>query len=137
MNQSGHGDSGHDPVGSAAEEAAKLFGALADWAKERGPELGAGLSGMAQHAASGFATTFNEHIDTGAPECDWCPICRTVHVVRQASPEVRDHLVTAATSLLHATLALIGSSNSAADPSRRQARVQNIDLSDTEDWPSS
>lgn len=137
MNQPGSGDSAHDPVGSAAEEAAKLLGALADWAKERGPELGVGLSGLAQHAASGFASTFGEHVDTGAPECDWCPICRTVHVVRQASPEVRDHLVSAATSLLHATMTLLGSTDPANDPTKRQAQVQNIDLSGNDDWPNS
>ena len=56
-----------------------------------GPATTAPTSGRAvrprRHAAA--ARDANEHIATGGAECTYCPICRTVHVVRQASPEVR------------------------------------------------
>ena len=47
----GTGPSGPDEeIGSVAEEAAKLFGALSEWARDHGPDLGQGLSGLASHA---------------------------------------------------------------------------------------
>ena len=36
-----------DEIGSVADEAAKLFGAFSDWARDHGPDLGQGLSGLA------------------------------------------------------------------------------------------
>ncbi|MFC5493092.1 hypothetical protein [Nocardioides caricicola] len=97
------------------EEAAKLLGALSGWAKD--------------HVGDG-------HIDTGAPECTYCPICKTVHVLRQASPEVRTQLATAASALLQAAAGLMAT----PVPGERGAGVQNIDLDDdldddSADWP--
>ena len=67
---------GRDPdVGTVVEEAAKLLGALSDWAKDAahlGADLGHGLDG---------------HLATGAPECTYCPICRTVHAADCAKRE--------------------------------------------------
>ena len=88
-------------VGSVGEEAAKLLGALSDWARDQGPDVGEGLSGLASHAAASLQDV-NEHLATGSAECTYCPVCRTVHAVRQTSPEVRAHLTQAASSLLHA-----------------------------------
>ncbi len=51
-----------------AEEAAKLFGALSDWARDHGPDLGQGLSGVADQA-SAAAREVRDHVDTGAAEC--------------------------------------------------------------------
>ncbi|MEP9380973.1 hypothetical protein [Nocardioides sp. KR10-350] len=105
-----------EPVGSAAEEAAKLLGSLGDWAREN----------------------LGEHLATGAPECTYCPICRTVHVVREASPEVRVHLASAAASLMQAAAAVL---NAVATPPRSSARgpeVEKIDLDDNgadDGWP--
>lgn len=99
-------------VGSVGEEAAKLFGVLSDWARD---------------------TT--EHLDTGAPECDWCPVCRTVHVIRQASPEVRDHLVSAAASLMQAAAGVLAATAKGPDAGRGRD-VERIDLdADTDEWP--
>ncbi len=58
-----------EPVGSVGDEAAKLLGALADWAGDHARDV-------------------DEHLATGDAECLYCPVCRTVHAVRQASPEV-------------------------------------------------
>lgn len=129
-----------EPVGSATDEAAKLFGALADWAREHGAEAGVGLSGLAGHAAAavhGFAANLDQHVDTGAPECTYCPVCRTVHVIREVSPEVREQLAIAATSLMQAATTVL---HAAATPAakNRSANVQPIRLDDLDDdvWPS-
>ncbi|MGZ4496894.1 MAG: hypothetical protein ACXVWZ_05380 [Nocardioides sp.] len=121
-----------DPVGSVSEEAMKLFGALSDWARDQGSDLGTGLSGLADHAAAA-ARDVNEHLATGAAECTYCPVCRTVHAVRQASPEVRSHLASAATSLLQAA---IGAMATAVPPEARNdgrgRSVERIDLDDAD-----
>jgi len=106
-----------DPVGSVGDEAAKLLGALADWA---GDHLG------------DRARDINDHIATGDAECLYCPICRTVHAVRQASPEVKAQLATAASTFLQAAAGLLSTAG-VADPSA--TRVQHIDLDATDDDP--
>jgi hypothetical protein len=125
---------GRDPVGSVSEEALKLFGALSDWARDHGSDLGQGLSGLADQAAASVRDV-DEHLATGAPECTYCPICRTVHAVRQTSPEVRAHLAVAASSLLQAAAGILA----AAAPGDARARdgLERIDLDDETDgaWP--
>jgi hypothetical protein len=107
------GEQGEPGVGSVGEEAVKLLGALSGWA---------------QDAAHGV----EDHLATGARECTYCPICRTVHAVRSLDPEVRSQLTTAATSLLNAAAGLL-----AASSRERGARqgVEHIDLDDDGDWP--
>jgi hypothetical protein len=76
---------GPDVVGSVSEEAAKLLGAVADWARDQGSDVGTGIASLAGQAAHA-AREINDHIATGDEECRYCPICRTVHAVRTASP---------------------------------------------------
>ncbi|MBZ5736766.1 hypothetical protein [Nocardioides mangrovi] len=92
----------------------KLLGALADWAKDTTHGIDA-------------------HIATGATECTLCPICRTVHAVRELSPEVKAQLATAATSLLNAAAGLLA----AAVPDQgARSGVEHIDLDDdATEWP--
>jgi hypothetical protein len=116
-------------VGSAAEEAAKLLGALADWARDHGADLGAAAGSLAGYAA-GAAHEVDMHIATGAEECRYCPICRAVHLMRTTPPEVREHLTAAAASLAQAAATLLAT----AVPERRSASVEHIDLSEG-DWP--
>ncbi|MEO9324719.1 hypothetical protein ABFT23_14590 [Nocardioides sp. C4-1] len=98
----------HPDVGSVGEEAAKLLGALSEWARDSdaGAGLGATVAGLAGQAADAVHQA-GEHIATGAPECTFCPVCRTVHVVRTASPEVKAQLATAASSFLQAVAGLL------------------------------
>ncbi len=115
-----------EPVGSVGEEAARLLGAFSTWAKDHGSDVGAGLGGIA-HAAAASLQDVNEHLATGSAECTWCPVCRTVHAVRQTSPEVRTHLATAAAALMQAAAELM------ATPVPPEARtrgtgVERIDL---------
>lgn len=131
-----HGGPGEPPeVGSVGEEAAKLFGALADIARHRGGDVGDGLSGLAGHAAA-MAKDVNEHLATDSAECRYCPICRVVHAVRETSPEVREHLLSAATSLLQAAAGLMetlpAKEQASEGGAARGPEVQRIDLDDTE-----
>ena len=125
----------NDEIGSVADEAAKLFGALSEWARDHGPDLGHGLSGLAAQAATA-AGEVNDHIATGAEECTYCPICRTVHVVRLASPEVRTHLAMAAANLMQAAAGILAAAGSddARGGSGRGGSVEHIDLDEGE-WP--
>ena len=123
---------GQEPVGTLAEEAAKLMHALQDWARESGgdyAEAGAAAAGTVGSAAH----RLNEHIATDAAECTYCPLCRVISAVRETSPEVRQHLSVAATSLVNAAAGLLATS--VPDPSsrRRQEPVQKIDLDDLGD----
>jgi hypothetical protein len=120
---------GPEPVGSVAEEAAKLFGALSGWAREHGEGVGA----MAESMAGGMAGELHDHLATGSPECGWCPVCRTVAAVRHTSPEVRAHLASAASSLMMAVSGMM-----ATRPPTRDSAVERIDLDDAGeagDWP--
>jgi hypothetical protein len=112
-------------VGSVAEEAAKLFGALSGWAREHG----GGASAMADQFAGNVSEELHEHLATGSPECAWCPVCRTVAAIRQTSPEVRAHLAGAASSLMLAVSAMM-----ATHPPARDGTVERIDLDDDVDW---
>lgn len=115
------GDGNEPEVGTLAEEAAKLLGALSGWAKDAAGEIAG-----------------EEHLATGAPECTYCPVCRTVHAVRELSPEVKAQLATAATSALQALAGLVSAVTADARPSQGGG-VEHIDLDaddagDTE-WP--
>ncbi|WP_322936578.1 hypothetical protein [Nocardioides bizhenqiangii] len=124
-----------DPdIGTVGEEAMKLFGALADMARQQGTDVGGGLGGVADQAAS-LAREVNDHIATGSAECRYCPVCRVVHAVRETSPEVRTHLLTAASSLLQAAAGILETVPPDKGGPRRGPEVEHIDLDDTDDGP--
>jgi hypothetical protein len=83
---------------------------------------------MADHAAAA-AGQLHEHLATASAECAVCPVCRTLHAVRRLSPEVKDHLAAAASSLAQAATALMATHPE--DPPEA-APVEHIDL---DDWP--
>jgi hypothetical protein len=109
-----------EAVGSVAEEAAKLIGALSGWARDHGEGLSEGLS----QSMSVIAEELHEHVDTGAPECSWCPVCRAVSMVRHASPEVRSHLTSAASSLALAVSGLLATRPPAPGADERVQRIR-------------
>lgn len=112
-------DSRAEDVGSVAEEAGKLFGALRDWAAREGGASAAtaAYQEAAASAAAGAATWWQEageHLHHGVPtsgaaaaECHWCPVCRVAAAWRGTSPEVRAHLGAAASSLVQAAAGLL------------------------------
>ncbi|HWU22769.1 MAG TPA: hypothetical protein VN088_14635 [Nocardioides sp.] len=116
-------------VGSVGDEAMKLFGALADLARQHTGDTMGGIGAMAGQAAS-FAHEVDEHIATDSPECRYCPVCRVIHLARQTTPEVRAHLMTAATSLLQAAAGMLETvpPPADADEHRRGPEVERIDL---------
>lgn len=116
------GQRAHEAVGSAAEEALKLLGAFTDWAHDVNESVHGGL---------------DEHLATGAPECTWCPVCRTVHVVRTVSPEIKGHLASAAASLMQAAAGVLAAAAAGAgQSSERSAGVETIDLDGDDGWPA-
>ncbi|GAA3521641.1 hypothetical protein [Nocardioides daeguensis] len=128
-----HGPGPHD-VGSVGEEAMKLLGAFADLARQHTGDAAGGLGNLAGNLvgeAASMAHEVGEHIATDAVECRYCPVCRVVHAVRQTSPEVKAHLMVAASSLLQAAAGLLETPSQEA--SGRTSEVQRIDLDDPED----
>jgi hypothetical protein len=119
----------HEAVGSLGEEAAKLLGALSDWAKDQGTEYSGAASGAAG-AVNHALHELDEHVATGSADCRYCPVCQVIHVVRQTSPEVRTHLAMAAGSLMNAAAGLL------ATQAQHRARpgVEKIDLDDSAPW---
>jgi hypothetical protein len=99
-----------EPVGSAAEEAARLFVALEDWARTR---AGALLD--------------SEHLATGSPECTVCPVCQAVGALRHVRPEAVEHLLDAAASLV---AALRATAVPPSDDPTPGARVEHIDVAE-------
>jgi len=82
------GADGAQSVGSAADEAHRLFEAVQQWAHRASGGAGEHLGGRS--------------IATGSAECQLCPLCQLIGLVRGTHPEVVAHLGDAAGSLLAA-----------------------------------
>lgn len=121
---------GSEPVGSVAEEAAKLFAALSDVARDKG----AGFGGAASAAASGVSGAFhdvNEHLASGE-DCKYCPLCQVIRLVRDTDPEVKAHLAIAANSLVQAAAGLLSTK---VPTDQKDPGVEKIDVDgDDGDW---
>jgi hypothetical protein len=102
-------------VGSAAEEAVKLFAAMEDWARKK-----------AGHVLD------EEHVATGSPECQMCPVCQGIGVLRHVRPEAVEHMLDAAASFVAALKTAVTAPPSADAPTRNAARVQHIRVSEPE-----
>jgi hypothetical protein len=119
-----------DPVGSLAEEAAKLFAAVQGWANDArqawDDEHGDEDDGSAADAAG------RPH-DPLSAECRYCPLCNLARLAKAATPEVREHLASAGLSLAMAFKEMVDNvaaqqrPGSAADP---DGPVERIDLED-------
>ncbi len=109
-------------VGSLAEEAAKLLGVLSGWAEEHH------LDDVADRAGA-VGQDLHDHLSTGAAECTYCPICQTVRLLRDTSPEVRAHLAAAGASLAQALTATLQAATTTAE----EHPVERIPVDD--DWP--
>ena len=126
MSEHGHR---HDR-GGVGEEAARLLEAVQEWARRT---AGAGSEGMAGARGAGAVDAaagptdppWTERIATDALECQLCPLCRLIAVVRGTRPEVVEHLADATASLAAAIRDLV-----AAGERDRTARdgVERIDI---------
>jgi hypothetical protein len=92
---------------------ARLVGAAQEWFRRAVPESAIGH---------------------GGPECQWCPICQLVNVVRGDSPEVAERLAEAGAALSAAVKALTDAAVRAQAQGRERPRprphVERIDLDD-------
>ena len=122
-----------DSVGSVGNEAAKLVAALQDWARENGGDYAKAAADVASGASSSIES-INEHIATGGEDCKYCPVCQVISAVRGTSPEVKQHLASAATSFLHAVAGILETQVPDQNHPRPDSGVEKIDLSDGGDW---
>jgi hypothetical protein len=104
--------SGRPDLGS---EIGTLMGAVQDWARRALPESAIGH---------------------GGPECQWCPICQFVNVVRGEHPEVADRVAEAGTAVAAALRAVADAAVARAQGEQRDRpkpspRVQRINLDDS------
>jgi hypothetical protein len=118
----GSSDAGeqHDALGSAAEEAARLFEAMQGWA-------GRSSSGEGVKGLGGLALGLSDRVATGSSECQLCPLCQLIGLLKTSAPEVYEHLGQASTSLMAALRAAINAHEQSWAP-RRSSDVEHIDI---------
>jgi len=142
-----------DPVGTLAEEAAKLVAVMQGWAADHSGHADADVDdrgssagrepggnepghtvGDESRAGAGADAAGREHAsehdhdhdhDHRGAECRWCPLCQSVRLAKAATPEVRDHLSNAALSL---ALAFKGLMEGVETPDDRSDPFEKIDL---------
>ena len=99
-------------VGSAAEEAAKLFAAMEDWTRRKAGHL-----------------LDDDHVATGSAECQVCPVCQGIGALRHVRPETVEHLLDATASFVAALkAALVHPPHPDGEAARRPSPVQHIDI---------
>lgn len=105
-----------EPVGSVAEEAAKLFAVLQD--------------------AAGAAPEQEKHEHKLGPDCVWCPVCQLIHRVRNTSPETIEQLSTAAAQVLGSLRSLLEAAADAARQAREDAASRPTSSAQPEEEPA-
>ncbi len=119
-----------EPVGTLAEEAAKLFAAMQTLVGEAntrstGPEDAAEPDADGSDATS---TWQDDLLGAGhSAECRWCLHCHLTRMARATTPEVRDHLSQAVISLAMAVKGLL---EEAGPTARESAPLEKIDLTE-------
>jgi hypothetical protein len=107
-------------------------------AEEQGrPDLGAELGKLVATAQEFVRKALPDSAIGHGSECQWCPICQFVNVLRGESPEVAARLSEAGAALTAAVKALADSAvpRAGGEPApesrpRPAPRVQRIDLDD-------
>jgi hypothetical protein len=96
-----------DPRPPLADEAVRLMGAVQEWARQTFP---AGRDGH------------------GGPECEWCPLCQFMAVLRGERPEVTERVAEAGAAVATAFRALLDAAAPGEAAKPATPRVQRIDL---------
>jgi hypothetical protein len=104
-----------DAPGPLADEAARLVEAIGAWA--RGAAGGVSMAGVGD-----------------AAECQVCPFCQLMALVRRTNPETFGHLADASASMIAALRTVVEKHDHAG---ARKTGVERIDLDDREPYPSS
>ena len=127
-------DDEKEPVGSLGEEAIKLMAALQGWARESGGDYANAAADAAAGATSAMHSV-NEHIATGSKDCQYCPVCQVISAARGISPEVKQHLSSAASSFMQALASAMATHVPDSDERHKSdSGVEKIDLTDDGDW---
>ena len=100
---------GGQPLGSAAQEAARLFAAVEDWARTRSEAYAADHPG-----------------GTATATCGVCPVCTGIALLRDVRPETVEHLLDAAASVVAAVRSAVVPPTS-PEPGR-SGGVEHIDV---------
>jgi hypothetical protein len=95
-----------------ADEAVRLIGAVQEWARQTFP---AGRDGH------------------GGPECEWCPLCQFMAVLRGERPEVTERVAEAGSAVASAFRALMDAASTGTSGQPGTPRVQRIDLGEPEE----
>lgn len=107
--------------GRVLEEAVKLFDTLRRSMRGSDPVTDDVWSEATRADVSG------SHFATGAPECTYCPICRTVAAARQSGPDVVGHVMEAGQSLFAAMRETVAAYERSRPP-RRRADADPVDI---------
>ena len=106
-----------EPIGSVAEEAAKLFAVLQD-------------------AAGAHPVEEDKHEHKLGPDCAWCPVCQLIHRVRNTSPETIEQLSSAAAHVLGSLRSLLEAAADAARQAREDAASRPKTSAQPEEEPA-
>lgn len=99
-----------------AAQALRLMASVQDWAQHTFPATGPAPDGH-----------------TGA-DCQWCPLCQFVAVLRGDRPELTERVAEAGAAFASALRALVDAAAAGpASPSQQPPRVQRINLTDPHD----
>lgn len=101
-------------TGPLGDEAARLIEAIGEWARG---------------AAGGLSMTA---VGDGA-ECQVCPFCQLVALMRRTNPETFGHLADASASMMAALRTVVENHDHQA---ARKTGVERIDLDDREPYPA-
>jgi hypothetical protein len=117
-----------DALSRLAADALRVISGVQEWARQTFSELDA------QAHADG-------HGATGGPECQWCPLCQFVAVLRGERPELTERVADAGTAIVTALRAALDATARPSAPGQHRAdreprsgssgaapRVQRIDL---------
>lgn len=121
-----------EPVGSLAEEAARLIAAVQGWAQDQRPrhtERDADAEPIDGQSVPGGVhddPLGGSHHDPMSVECRYCPLCALAKMAKATTPEVRDHLASAALSLALAFKGLLDNGSAWAEG----PPVEKIDLAE-------
>ena len=122
-----------EPVGSVAEEAAKLFAVLqqasADAPAVRTHQLPKKPDAVEEPPAAHDAPADDHQHGTN---CQWCPVCQLIIGCGQTSPETIEQLSTAAAGVLGAVRSLVEAAAEAARQAKVDAESRTAGEQDTE-----
>ena len=103
-----------ESVGSIGEEAAKLLAAAEEW-----------MRGARERVGSAVVDLGTAH---QGPECQICPLCQLLALLRSTKPETFEHLVDAYGSLLLALKSAVDAHERSWSRRRSGTPVEHIDI---------